>query len=59
MIPSILALEFDLILSLCGPNGLILGFGQGLKTAFESTHVVKQLLFSIVPSIVTFDFSLI
>ena len=31
----------------------------GLKTVFRSTHVAEQLLFSIVPSILTFDFDLI
>ena len=31
----------------------------GSKTVFGSTHVVEQLLFSIVPSILTFDFDLI
>ena len=38
-----------------GPNDLFLGF----KNFFGSTIVVEQLLFSIVPSILTFDFDLI
>ena len=33
--------------------------GVGLKTDFGSTHVVEQLLFSIVPSILIFDSDLI
>ena len=33
--------------------------GVGLKTVLGSTLVVEQLLFSIVPSIQTFDFDLI
>ena len=35
------------------------GIGVGLQTDFGSTHVVEQLLFSINPSILTFDFDLI
>ena len=41
-----------------GPNRLFSGW-KGLKTVLGSTHVVKQLLFSIVASILTFDFDLI
>ena len=33
--------------------------GYWLKTLFGSTHVVQKLLFSIVSSILTFDFDLI
>ena len=33
--------------------------GYSSKTVFGSTHVVEQLLFSIVPIILTFDFDLI
>ena len=32
---------------------------MGSKTVFGSTYVVEQLLFSIDPSILTFDFDLI
>ena len=42
-----------------GPNGLFLGLGLRSDTVFESTHVDERLLFSIVPSIPTFDFDLI
>ena len=38
---------------------LFLGADQGPKTVLGSTSVVDQLLFSIVPSILTFDFDLI
>ena len=31
----------------------------GLKIVFGSTHVVEQLSFSIIPSILTFDFDLV
>ena len=33
--------------------------GSGSKTVLGSAHVVEQLLFSMLPSIVTFDFDLI
>ena len=36
-----------------------MGSKYGSKTVLGSTHVVEQLLFSIVPSILTFDFDLI
>ena len=53
IVPSILTLDFDLILgsflAFRGPNGLFLGSGWGSKTVLGSTHVVEQLLFSIVP----------
>ena len=42
-----------------GPKGLYLGLEKGLITVLGSTHVVQQLLFSIVPLILTFDFDLI
>ena len=42
-----------------GPNGLFVGSGQCLRTIFGSTHIGEQLLFSITPSILTFDFDLI
>ena len=42
-----------------GPDGLVLGSGLGSKIVFGSTHVAKELLFSIVSSILTFDFDLI
>ena len=39
-----------------GPNGLFLGLWKGSKTVLGSTHVVEQLSFSMLPSILTFDF---
>ena len=60
MFPSILTFDFDLIcgsfLTFWGPNGLFLGLGKGPKTVLGSTHVVKQLSFSLFLSILTFDF---
>ena len=60
MFSSILTFDFDLILgpffTFWGPNGLLLGFGQGLTTVVGSTHVVEQLSFSLFLSILTFDF---
>ena len=60
MFSSIRTFDFDLILgsllTFWGPNGLFLGLGQGAKTVLGSTYVVEQLLFSVVPSIMTFDF---
>ena len=44
-----------LFLAFFGPNDLLLGLGSGSKTVLGSTHVLEQLLFSIVPSIMTFD----
>ena len=41
-----------------GANGLFLGSGIGSKTFLGSTHVDKQLSFSMFPSILTFDFDL-
>ena len=38
-----------------GPSGPSFWVGEGLKTVLGSTHVVKQLLFSIVPSILNID----
>ena len=53
MLPSNLTFDFDLILgsflTFWGPNGLFLGSGFGSKTVLGSTHVVKQLLFSMFP----------
>ena len=44
---------FNLILgsffTFWGPNGLFLGLGKGPKTVLGSTHVVKQLSFSMLP----------
>ena len=37
----------------------IFGVRLRFKTVLGSTHVAEQLLFSIVPSILTFDFDLI
>ena len=39
--------------------GFFLGSKLGSKIVFGSTHVANQLLFSIVSSILTFDFDLI
>ena len=40
------------------PNGLFLGLWKGSKTVLGSIHVVEQLSFSMLPSILTFDFDL-
>ena len=60
MFPSI---QFYLILGLFytfwGPKWDIFGTGVGFKIVLGSTHVVEQVLFPIVPSILTFDFDLI
>ena len=42
-----------------GPIGLFLGLEFGLKIIFGSTHIVEQLSFSIIPSILTLGFELI
>ena len=42
-----------------GPIRLFLGLEWGSKNVLGSTHVIKQLLFSIVLSTLTFDFDLI
>ena len=39
-----------------GPDKLFLESGYGSKTVLGSTHVVEQLLFSIVLSILMFNF---
>ena len=44
--------------SFLGPSGLFWESGYGLKTVLGSTHGVEQLLFSVFPSIMTFDFDL-
>ena len=63
IVPSILALNFDLILgcvfAFWCPNGLFLGFGYGSKTFFGSTHIAEQLLFSMLPWFLTFIVDLI
>ena len=46
-------------LTFWGLNWLILGSGKGSKTVFCSTHVAEQLSFSMLLSILTFDFDLI
>ena len=38
---------------------MILGIRPRLKTFLGSTHIAEQLLFSMVPSILTFNFDLI
>ena len=59
----ILTFDSDLILgsllTFWGPNGLFLGLGWGSKTVLGFTHLVEQLLFSMFPSILAFDFDLI
>ena len=42
-----------------GPNWAIFGVGLGVENFLGSTHVVEQLSFSMLPSILTFDFGLI
>ena len=42
-----------------GPNGLFLGLEFDLKIIFGSTHIVEQLSFSMIPSILTFKFDFI
>ena len=55
--------NFDLILgsffTFWVPNGLILGSVEGSNIVFGSTHEVDQLSFSMIPSILTFEFYLI
>ena len=55
MFSSILSFDFDFL----GPKLAIFGVRLRFKTVLGSTHVAEQLLFSIVPSILTFDFGLI
>ena len=55
MLPLILTFVFDINLGRFG----LLGAQMGSKTALGSTHVIEQLLFSIVPSILTFYFDFI
>ena len=40
-------------------NGPFLGLGKGWKIVLRSTHVVEQLSFTMLPSILTLDFDLI
>ena len=42
-----------------GPNGLFLGLRMDSKIVSGSTHVVEQLSFFMIPSIVIFEFDLI
>ena len=49
-------LILGLFLTFWGPNGLFLGSVWGLKSILGSTHVFEQLLFSIIPSFLSFDF---
>ena len=50
---SILTFDFDSIFgsfsTFWGPNRLFFGLGKGPKTVLGSTHVVKQLSFSMLP----------
>ena len=48
---------FGSFLTFWCPNGLFLGLGKGPKTVLGSPHVIEQILFSIVPSILTLDFN--
>ena len=63
MFLSILIFDFDLILgsflTFLGPYGLFWGVGVQFKTVFGSSNEIEQLIFSIVPSIFTFNFDLI
>ena len=60
MVSSILSIDFDLIsgssFTFWDPNGLFLRLQSGSKTIVGSTHVVKQLLSSIILLILAFDF---
>ena len=42
-----------------GNLGLLWGVGLSSRTVLGSTHLVEQLSFSMIPSILTFDFYLI
>ena len=46
-------------LTFWGSNGLFLGLGKGSNSVLGSTHVVEQLSFSMLSSILTFDFCLV
>ena len=50
--------NFESLLTFWGPNWQFLGSGYGSKPFLESTHVVEQLAFSMIPSILTFEFDL-
>ena len=51
--------DFGSFWAFWGPNGLFSGLGQDSKTVLGSTHVVQQLSFSMVLSILTIDCELI
>ena len=55
--------DFELILgsflTFLGPNGQFLGLWKGSKTVLGSTHVVEQLSFSMLSSVLINDFDLI
>ena len=63
MLPQILTFDFDLILgsflTFFGPNGLFLDLRKGSKIVLGSTHIVEQLLSSMMSSILSFYFDLI
>ena len=42
-----------------GPQQAIFGVGEGSKTFLESNHVVEELSFLMLPSILTLDFDLL
>ena len=50
---------FGSFFSFWGPNELFLGSGLVSKIVLGFTHIGDQLLFSVVPSILTFNFHLI
>ena len=58
---SNLLFYFDLILgsflTFWGPNGLFLGLGKGSNRVLGSTHIVEQLSFFKLSSILTFFFA--
>ena len=63
MLPSILNFTFYLILPLPWPFWEQLGYFESQskvkKPIFSSTHVAEQILFSMFPSIFTFNFDII
>ena len=63
MLPSIIPFVFDLIqgviLGFLGPKWAILGVPVRIKNVLGSTYIVEQLSFSIIPSILAFEFDLI
>ena len=60
MFASIPTFDFDIDLgsffTFWGPNGLFWGLWYGSKTVFAFNHIVEQLLFTMIPSFITFEF---